>query len=235
MNWVGRLIRSSIGAKLVMALTGILLVLFLVAHLAGNLQIFAGPERMNHYAQSLRDLGPLLWVARIGLIVIALVHVFTALKLVRVNEAARPVPYAMRADRQVKPQTRLMWTSGLVLLGYAVLHLAHLTWGLVYRQNFELETKIADGRTVHDVYAMTVRGFQVWWLTAAYLAAMVFLALHLAHGVSSFFQTLGWRHSKYRRAIDAVGPALAALFFLGYSSIPVAVWIGLVKLPGAAP
>jgi succinate dehydrogenase / fumarate reductase cytochrome b subunit len=235
MNWVRRLYRSSIGAKWAMALSGVLLFVFLIGHLAGNLQIFAGAEQLNHYAQSLRDLGPILWIVRIGLIVVALVHVFTALRLVRANEAARPVAYAFRADRQIKPQTRLMWTSGLVLLGYTLFHLAHLTWGFVYHQNFTAETKLTDGRLVHDVYAMTVRGFQVWWVTGAYVVAMVFLWFHLAHGIPSFFQTLGINHPKHDGAIRALGPAIATLFFVGYASIPIMIWLGRVTLPGSAP
>ena len=235
MGWVGRTFRSSIGAKLVMAVSGILLFGFIVAHLLGNLLIFAGPEALNRYGQSLRDLGPLLWILRIGLIVIAVVHVFVALRLVQRNESARPVAYAKAGSRQIKPQARLMWTSGLVLLGYALFHLAHFTWGLVFRDHFHAEATIADGRTVHDVYSMMVHGFRVWWLSAAYLVAMVFLALHLCHAIPSFCQTLGWNHPKYQRVISGLGPAIATLIFLGYAAIPVAVLAGVLRLPEGAP
>lgn len=235
MGWIGRAYRSSIGAKLVMAGTGILLLGFVVAHLLGNLQLFAGPEAMNGYAQALRDLGPLLWAARIGLIVVTVAHVATALRLVRQNEAARPVPYVKQATRQVKPQTRLMWTSGLVLLGYVLFHLAHLTWCLIRPDLARAEWTLADGRACHDVYSMTVRGFEVWWISAIYVAAMLFLALHLCHGVPSFFQTLGLNHPKYQRALELSGPALATLIFVGYVAIPAAVWAGRLAPAGATP
>jgi succinate dehydrogenase / fumarate reductase cytochrome b subunit len=229
MGWIARFVRSSIGAKFVLAVTGVLLFLFVVAHLLGNLQIFAGPEAVNHYAESLRKLGPLLWIARIGLIVLAVVHVSAALRVHQLNEAARPIPYVKLATRQVKPQTRLMFTSGLVLLGYVVFHLAHFTWGLVHPELFSLSEKLADGSVRHDVYAMMVGGFSEVWLVVVYVAAMAFLALHLAHGLSSVPQTFGWNHAKYACVFRALGPGIAALIFLGYVSIPAAVLMGFVR------
>jgi succinate dehydrogenase / fumarate reductase cytochrome b subunit len=229
MGWVGRFVRSSIGAKFVLAVTGVLLFLFVIAHLLGNLQIFGGPEKVNHYAESLRQLGPLLWIARIGLIVLAVVHVSSALRVHQLNEAARPVPYVKLATRQVKPQTRLMFTSGLVLLGYVVFHLAHFTWGLVHPELFSLSEKLADGTVRHDVYAMMVGAFSEVWLVVVYVAAMAFLALHLSHGLSSVPQTFGWNHGKYQRLFRALGPSVAALIFLGYVAIPAAVLMGFVR------
>jgi succinate dehydrogenase / fumarate reductase cytochrome b subunit len=229
MGWVGRFVRSSIGAKFVLAVTGVLLFLFVIAHLLGNLQIFGGPEKVNHYAESLRQLGPLLWIARIGLIVLAVVHVSSALRVHQLNEAARPVPYVKLATRQVKPQTRLMFTSGLVLLGYVVFHLAHFTWGLVHPELFALSEKLADGTVRHDVYAMMVGAFSEVWLVVVYVAAMAFLALHLSHGLSSVPQTFGWNHGKYQRLFRALGPSVATLIFLGYVAIPAAVLMGFVR------
>jgi len=230
MGWVRRLYRSSLGAKYVMALTGVMLFLFLIAHLLGNLQVFAGADAMNGYAQKLRDLGPLLWVARIGLLVIALLHVVTALRLAKANQAARPVAYAKQATRQVKPQTKTMVLSGLVLLGYALYHLAHFTWGFVLHDY----STLTDAQGRHDVFAMVVKSFQCWWVSASYLAAMAFLALHLCHGITSAFQTFGLNHAKYACAIKLAGPAVAGALFLGYASIPVACWMGLIKLAEGA-
>ncbi len=235
MNWVGRLYRSSIGAKLVMALTGLLLFGFVVVHLLGNLQIFAGRAAINDYGEKLRSFEPLLWVARIGLIVVALAHVATAMRLVRLNEAARPIAYVKQASRQVRKQTRFMWTGGLVVLAYTLFHLAHFTWGWLHPQHYHAVEKLADGRVRHDVYAMMARGFRVWWVSVAYLAAMACLALHLCHGIPSFFQTLGLDHSRYERAIERLGPAVATLIFVGYASIPVAVLLGWVVPPGELP
>ncbi len=230
MGWVCRLYRSSIGAKAVMALTGILLLLFLIAHLLGNLQVFAGADAVNSYAEKLQSLGPLLWVARIGLLVIVGVHVVTALRLAKANDAARPVAYAKKAHRQVKPQTRTMVMTGLVILAYVVYHLAHFTWGFVLHDYYGQ----TDALGRHDVYAMVVRSFQCWWVSASYLVAMVLLALHLCHGVTSAFQTFGLNHSKYASALKLAGPAIATLIFLGYASIPVACWLGIVHLAEGA-
>ncbi len=229
MGWFGRFGRSSIGAKFVLAVTGVLLFLFVVAHLLGNLQMFAGPDKINHYGEALRQLGPLLWIARIGLLALAVVHVSSALRVHKLNEAARPVPYVKLAHRQVKPQTRLMFTSGLVLLGYVVFHLAHFTWGLVHPELYALTEKLADGSVRHDVYAMLIGSFSEVWLVAVYVAAMAFLALHLAHGLSSVPQTFGWNHGKYACLFRALGPGIAALIFLGYVSIPVAVLMGILR------
>ncbi len=226
MGWLSRLYRSSIGAKAVMAATGVLLFLFLIAHLLGNLQVFAGREAVNHYAQSLRDLGPLLWVARIGLIVIAGLHVTTAMRLATANQAARPVAYIKQASRQVKPQTKTMVMTGLVILAYVLYHLAHFTWGFVLHDYYGHED--AQGR--HDVYGMVVQSFQCWWVAGSYLIALVLLSMHLCHGIPSFFQTIGFNHAKYAAAIRLAGPAIATLIFLGYASIPVACWLGMVKL-----
>ena len=231
----GRLYRSSIGAKLVMALTGVALFGFVIVHLLGNLQIFAGREAINAYGVKLRSFGPMLWIARLGLIAIAGLHVATALRIMRANDAARPVAYAMRANRQVKAQTRFMATSGLLLLGYALFHLAHFTWGFVNGASFRLTERLADGTTRHDVYSMMVIEFRVWWVSAAYLAAMVGLALHLCHGIPSFFQTLGLAHPRYDGAIRLAGPVVATLVFAGYAAIPVAALLGILEPPGGTP
>lgn len=230
MGWVARFLRSSIGAKFVVAVTGILLFLWIVGHLLGNLQVFAGPEKLNHYAQSLRDLGPLLLIARLGLLALAVLHIAATMRVHRQNEAARPVPYEKQASRQIRPQTRFMVTSGLVVLGYALFHLAHFTWGKIYPEYWNAVEKLPDGSERHDVYAMLVQGFQVWWVSLLYLVAMFFLAFHLAHGLSSVPQTFGWNHGKYQRLFRLLGPVVAALIFLGYASIPFAVIVGRLGL-----
>jgi succinate dehydrogenase / fumarate reductase cytochrome b subunit len=233
MSWVCRLYRSSLGAKYVMATTGVLLFGFLIAHLLGNLQMFAGQDAVNSYAEKLRALGPLLWVARIGLLVLAGLHVATALRLAKANDAARPVAYAKVTHRAVKPATKTMVLSGLVILAYVIYHLAHFTWGVVQSDHARLVEKFADGHERHDVYSMVVLGFRTWWVSASYLVALVLLALHLCHGISSAFQTFGLNHSKYAGAIRLAGPAIATLIFLGYASIPVACWLGIVQIAEA--
>jgi len=227
MNGTPARLASSIGRKLIVALTGLLLLLFLVAHVAGNLQIFAGPERLNHYSETLADLGPVLWVARAGLIAVALLHVVVTLQLAATNRAAGARPYAVAGRVQAKVSTRSMLLTGVMLLLFVGYHLAHYTWGLAHPEySGRLD---AAGR--HDVYSMVVGSFQVPWIALTYMAAMVLLGLHLSHGASSFFQTLGWRHPRRERLVGAIGPVIGTLLAAAYISIPAAVQLGLVGLP----
>jgi len=230
MNWVVEFAKSSIGAKAVVALTGVGLVGFVVAHLLGNLQLFAGPEQFNNYAHSLKSLGPLLWVARLGLLGMFGLHIGMAIRLQSMNKAARPVAYQSKKSQASTLASRSMLIGGLTLLLFVLFHLAHYTLGLVDPQF--LEYKTAEGW--HDAYKMTVIGFQSVPVAGLYIAAMAGLALHLGHGVSSMFQTLGLNHPRYRPLIRGIGPALAVLIFLGFVSIPIAVQLGIISLQGGA-
>lgn len=227
MNWLIRLFKSSIGAKLVMAITGILLLGFVIAHLLGNLQMWLGPEAVNSYAQKLKDLGPLLWVARILLIVVFLVHVSTGLRLAAANQNARPVPYRVPHTIRATLASRTMAMTGILVFAYVLFHLAHLTFGVIYSDYADLID--AEGR--HDVYSMTVLGFREWWVSGSYLLAMGVLGLHLRHGIPSFFQTLGLNHPRYNPLIEKLGPSLAGAIVLGYVSLPLGVLLGVIDLP----
>ncbi len=228
MNWLFRLFRSSIGCKGIMALTGIALFGFVIAHLSGNLLIFGGPDAMNAYAVSLRELGPLLWVMRLGLLATVLVHIGAAMRLTRQNTDARPVPYVRRQNVASTAASRSMMMTGLTVAAYTVFHLAHLTWGFILH---DFATAVDDqGR--HDVYYMVVKGFQQWWMVFLYVVAMVILAVHLRHGISSFFQTLGFNHPRWNPILEKSGIGVATLIFLGYVSIPATVFFGLVGLDG---
>ncbi|MHC5211321.1 MAG: succinate dehydrogenase cytochrome b subunit [Planctomycetota bacterium] len=223
---------TSLGRKLVVALTGLGLLGFVLGHLAGNLQIFLGQDAINAYAVTLKELGPLLWVMRFGLIAIALVHVILTLQLAAANRAARPVRYRGSGSVQITPAARGMTLTGLVILAFVAFHLAHLTWGLTHPEHYALRD--ADGR--QDVYSMMVLAFQQPLLSGLYMAAVLLLGLHLVHGISSFFQTLGWDHPRLHVFTQAIGPILGTLIALGYVAIPSAVLLGYVSLPpGAGP
>jgi succinate dehydrogenase / fumarate reductase, cytochrome b subunit len=219
MSWFSTYIRSSIGMKQLMAVTGLILLGFVIAHLLGNLLIFAGPDAINSYAVGLRDLGPLLWIARLILLGAVLLHIFAAVRLVSINRAARPVRYQVFKPRITPYYARAMAWTGLIVAAFVVFHLLHLTFGAVYPEHFELVD--AEGR--HDVYTMTVLGFQNVVVSGFYVVAVGLLALHLAHGIPSLFQSLGLRHPKYTPTIAKVGFWLAVLLFIGYVSIPAAV------------
>jgi succinate dehydrogenase / fumarate reductase cytochrome b subunit len=196
---------SSVGSKTVMAVTGIALFGFVVVHMLGNLQVFLGPERLNAYAKGLEDLGPLLWVARIGL-------------LAYVGATAQVTSYAART----------MFVSGLLVLAFVVYHLAHFTFGWIAPSHHALTD--AQGR--HDVYAMVVRGFRIPAIAVSYLVAQAILASHLSHGLSSAFQTLGVTHPRLAFLKAGFGKAVAAGIFLGNASMPLAALLGALHLPG---
>jgi len=223
----GKLFRSSIGRKSLMAVTGAGLILFLLGHLSGNLLVFAGQDAINSYAEGLRAIPALLWGARIGLIVIFVVHLGLGISLRLENRRARGGDYAYNNTIQASVASRFMLTTGLVIFFYLIYHLAHFTVGWAHSEYFHLEDHL--GR--HDVYSMVVFSFQQWYITAIYLVAQVFVALHVSHGLPSMFQTLGWNSQRFDRGFRITGRTLAILFFLGYSSIPLAVYLGIVKLP----
>lgn len=225
-------LRSSIARKMVMAATGLALLGFVVAHMVGNLQVFAGPEKLNAYAATLQGLGPILWVLRLGLLGVFVLHVATAFRIWRENRAARPVPYAVVVPSASTYASRTMIWSGFIVLAFVVYHLAHFTFGVVQPEHFHLtDPSYADpssGATRHDVYAMVVRGFRSPVVALTYVAAQVLLGLHISHGASSVFQTLGCTSPRLECAKRAAGPLLAGVIVAGNCSIPLSILLGLV-------
>lgn len=219
--------QTSVGAKLVMAITGILLFLFVISHLLGNLLIFAGPEATNAYAKGLKDLGALLWVVRVGLLVVFLLHVGSALRLWRINQAARPEAYGVVNAIEATMASRSIVLTGLVVLAFVIYHLLHFTLGVTDPEFLQfIDTK---GRL--DVYRMVITGFSSAPVSAVYAVAMILLGVHLSHGVSSLFQTLGINHPSYNNFIKRLGAVSAVIITAGFLSIPLAVLSGLLKLP----
>ena len=226
MNGIQKTISSSIGAKTLMALTGLGLVGFVIAHMLGNLQIYAGPEKLNAYAKTLQDLGPGLWVARLGLLALFGLHFATALRLVRANKAARPTPYVKKVEERTTYAARTMWMSGLIVLAFVLYHLAHFTLRVTGEGFGGPAYELATGG--HDVYRMVVDGFGVWWVSALYIVANVLLGLHISHGASSAFQTLGVRHPRLAFLKTCLGPAIGTVIVIGNVSIPLSILLGLV-------
>jgi succinate dehydrogenase / fumarate reductase cytochrome b subunit len=221
MKLCDRLFNSPVGAKMIMALTGLLLTGFVLAHLSGNLLVFAGPEAFNAYAQGMQSLGALLWVARAGLLAVFLLHLKMAMKLTIENKSARPVGYAHEATIQATIASRYMAHTGLMLLAFVLYHLAHYTFKVA---NPEIAA-LPDG----EAYQMVIIGFSSPVISGFYVLAMACLATHLRHGVSSAFQSLGIYHGNLNPIISKLGPLVAAIVFIGFSSIPVAVLTGCIK------
>lgn len=221
---------SSIGSKTVMALTGLGLLGFVIVHMLGNLQIYAGPDKLNAYAKTLQDLGPILWVMRAGVAALFLVHILSAFAIVRANRAARPVAYVGRKDQVTTYAASTMIYSGLIVLAFVAFHLLHLTLGVTHPAHYASRTPTGG----HDVYTMVVLGFQQAPVAIAYVVAQAVLCLHLSHGASSAFQTLGVTHPRLAFLKAGFGKAVAAVIFVGNVSIPLSVLAGLVKLPAGA-
>lgn len=229
MDWLKSTLNSSIGMKWTMGLTGLAAFLFVLVHMLGNLQIYSGPDQINQYGVNLRAMGPLLWLARIGLLVIFVAHVASAIRLTQLNRAARPVAYAVTSPQVSGYASRTMLMGGLIILGFLCYHLAHFTLGLTHPEQFAMRD--AQGR--HDVYAMVVLGFRQPLVSAFYILAMIPLVMHLSHGISSAFQTLGANSPKYNPILWAAGPVLGAIVFIGNVSIPLAVLAGVIPYPVA--
>jgi succinate dehydrogenase / fumarate reductase cytochrome b subunit len=228
MSWFFPYIRSSVGAKHLMAITGGALVLFAIAHMIGHFGVFAGQDAYNSYAAFLQGLGALKWIVRGGLLAAVLLHIVAAVRLTVLNQKARPVKYQVYRPRRATPWGRAMAWSGLVVLAFIIFHLLHFTFGSIQHDNWAL----VDEQGRPDAYSMLVLGFQHVPVAVSYIVAMALLMAHLAHGISSTFQSLGLRHPKYDRYIELAGPALALVLFVGYCSTPVAVLAGIVDLPG---
>jgi succinate dehydrogenase / fumarate reductase, cytochrome b subunit len=218
--------RSSVGKKMVVAVTGIVLIAFVIGHLLGNLQIFLGPDWVNSYAEHLRALGVFLWVIRIFLLGNVLLHIFYTISLAIENRRARPVDYAKRNHVKASFASRHMVVSGLVVFAFIIFHLLHFT-ARKFNPRFPLLQ--ADPLNHNDVYSMMVYGFQNVYISAFYIIGLFFLTLHLTHGASSFFQSLGLNDKELTPRLATAGRILAWLIFVGYTSIPVAVLLQLVK------
>lgn len=211
------------------SLTGVILVLFVIGHMVGNLTIFFGPDAINSYAVHLRDLGPLLWVVRLGLLTAVVLHIVFTMLLWKENAAAKPQKYAVKATIQTTIFARTMRMTGLFVLTFVVFHIAHFTLLIVHPEYRTYHTML-DGHEVHDVYRMIIVGFSNPIVSIFYIVAMGFLAFHLSHGIGSLFQTLGFSNQRMRVLYERGARIVAWGLFVGFSAIPAAVLLfGLGK------
>ena len=224
-----RFYQSSIGRKILVAITGLALVGFVVVHMLGNLLVFAGSDVLNAYAKKLADLGPLLWVMRLGLLAAVVIHIVATVQITIANRASRPRPYGVDATRAATKAGRTMIWSGLTILVFLIYHLMHYTWGVANDYYNPENTRYFLPSGDHNVYNMVVDGFS--WVPASlfYIVAMGLLFSHLGHGVASIFQTLGITTPKSRPIIEGAGKMLAFALFAGNSLMPLAVMFGFVK------
>lgn len=217
---------TTIGKKMVMAVSGIVLFGFLIGHMLGNLQVFLGPKPFNEYSKFLHDTPSLLWGTRAALLLAAGLHIVSSIQLVRANAAARPVGYHMKRNVVTSYAARTMWVSGPLLLLYIIYHLAHLTFGVT--QGLGYEHLPLDANGLPNVYFNVVQSFKVPWCAAVYVVAQVLLSLHLYHGAWSMFQSLGLNHSRYNETLRSVASAIALATCAGFLAVPIGVFFDLV-------
>lgn len=231
-----------------MAITGLVLVGFVIGHLVGNLQIFSAPDKINGYAEFLHSMGPMLWVVRLFLLACAAIHIWAAVVLTLENQRARGGSrYAVKHTIRATLASRTMRLTGFVVLAFIAYHLAHFTIGGV-DENFKTNLKpyemqseyhimgfpvVAKGTSVLDVHTMVVKGFQNPIVSLFYIVAVGLLSFHLVHGVDSMFQTLGLRNTKWGAGLRKFAIIFAIAYFLGNLAIPAAILAGKVQLhPG---
>jgi succinate dehydrogenase / fumarate reductase cytochrome b subunit len=217
--------RTTVGKKVLMAITGFILLGFVIVHMIGNLKAFMGASYFNTYAEELRALGApffghaqALWVLRTILIVSVLVHAFFGIQLWLLSRNARPVPYEKTPHLETTPASRTMRWGGLLIAVYVVYHIMQLTIG-----------NVLPGFVPGEAYQNLVLGLSNGLAAAAYIAAVFILAMHLYHGTWSALQTLGLNHPKYNAWRRGIAVTLAIVLFVGFASVPVAVQLGVLK------
>jgi succinate dehydrogenase / fumarate reductase cytochrome b subunit len=215
-------VNSSVGAKVIMGLTGLALWGFVLGHVVGNLQVFQGREPLNDYGAFLHGLGhgAAIWVIRAGLLAVVGAHIFFGLKLARQNRMARGSEYRMKKQRRTNLASLTMAVSGLVILAFIVFHILHFTVGVVQPEFFQNDSK---GR--HDVFGMVVAGFKTPWITAIYVVGQTLLLSHLVHGTVSLWQSLGVHHLVWSPGLKVIGRALAIFVVAGNIAIPLAIFL----------
>ena len=209
---------STLGKKILMAVTGIILFGFVVGHMIGNLQLYLGAEQLNHYAELLQSNKPFLWSFRMVLLFCVSVHVLAAVQLWLRNRRSRPVKYRVFNPPAVDYAARTMVWSGPIVLLFILYHLGHFTVGCTHHDFIK-----------GDVYHNVVSSFQIWWVAGFYMLANLLLAIHLYHGLWSLFQTFGWDHPRFGGLRRWVAFAFALLIGAGNISMPLAVLTGVVR------
>jgi succinate dehydrogenase / fumarate reductase, cytochrome b subunit len=226
MKVITNIFSSSLGKKYIMAVSGLVMFLFVIGHLAGNLQFFLGPESINRYGHFLQTNLELIWPARIFLLLMIALHIWSAIKLSAENKAARPVAYGNWNPTVASYASRTMLMSGIIIFVFIIYHLLHYTLQ-VQQINFTGQSFVTleDPEKRHDIFRMMVLGFTNPWVSIFYIVGIGLLCLHLSHGVSAMFQSLGWKNKVYGPCLDSAARFISWLIFLGYVSIPISVLV----------
>ncbi|HET7785220.1 MAG TPA: succinate dehydrogenase cytochrome b subunit [Myxococcales bacterium] len=211
--------RAAVGKKIVMAITGVIMIAFLIGHVVGNLLVFRGAAGLNAYAAFLKHNLGVLWTVRVVLLVSVVLHVVAAAQLTAQSRRSRAHPYKRFEPQAATPASRTMRWGGVIIAAFIVFHLLHLTTGTIQPAPFE-ET---------EVFRNMVGGFQVWWIALLYVIAMIFIGLHLYHGGWSWLRSLGLVRPSAEPLHRPIAAVLAFLIWAGFTSIPLAIFFGLVR------
>lgn len=222
-----KFITSTVGKKLLMAVTGVMMLCFIFIHVLGNSTIYFG--WLNAYAEHLHALPPLVWAFRLVMLLVFVVHVFFGIQLSLENSAARPESYAFKKDRRATFAGKNMIWTGVLIAGFLIYHILHFT---LHVTNPAISAGVGNnidtlGRP--DVFKMVMLSFQQTGIAAVYILAMIALALHLSHGAQSFLQTLGLNTDKTIEVFEKLSVAVAVILFIGYASIPIVILVGILK------
>lgn len=222
-------LKSTILSKILVAITGAILILFIIAHTSANLLVYINPDAFNAYGAGLRKLGALLWVARGGLLLAVLVHIIATIRLTIYNKTAKPIGYTVTGYVTSTFSSRTMVVAGLTLLCFIIYHLLHFTLGVTNPEFMTHEFKtILHGEEVHDVFKMLVLGFRNPLVSGFYILAVSGLGLHLNHGVKSLFHTLGIAGPVFTPTIAKISTAFAIILCGALISIPISVMLRIV-------
>jgi succinate dehydrogenase / fumarate reductase cytochrome b subunit len=220
--------RTMIGKKVVMAVTGAVLIAFVISHMLGNLKIFSGPSEIDAYSRFLREVGwpavgygQLLWLVRIVLLVCVTLHITAAIQLTRMSRAARPIAYTAKRDTETTWAARTMRWGGVLVVAFIIFHLLHLTGGVIGFRAGQFK-ELA-------VYQNVMAAFAVWPVALFYIVAMGALCLHLSHGLWSLLQTLGWSTTRNAATLKILSRVIGIVVFGGFCSVPVAVLTGWLR------
>jgi succinate dehydrogenase / fumarate reductase, cytochrome b subunit len=221
-----QLFRSSVGRKIVVAISGQMMVLFVIAHLLGNSSIFI-PGGINAYAEHLHAFPPLVWAVRAVMVAMAACHIYFAIQITLENRAANPRAYAVNKKIKANFASENMIWTGLLLGGFIIGHILHFTTRLTPDIAPRLSS-LSNG-ALFDVYSMVVGSFQHGAIALIYVTAMIVLFLHLFHGIQAFFQTMGWNNDRTMPAFACGGKVAAVIFLIGYSSIPAFIFFRVLN------
>jgi len=217
-------LQSTLFSKTLVALTGAVLVGFLIAHLSGNLLLYLGADTFNAYGQSLKDMPAVVWGARFILLIAIVIHIYATITLTNLNKNAKPIGYAKPQYVSTKFSGRMMFIAGITILAFVIYHLPHYTLGWIQPEYFSFK----DSMDRHDIYTMTVMGFRNPIISLFYIVAMLGVGVHLHHGIRSMFQTMGIYGEEINKKIEKVSLAITILVTFGFISIPISVLVGII-------